>query len=171
MIFTFLNTLFLLLEHYSILCIRVPALKLCVRIPTVYLLVRAQLLTAGCAGAAGVFAAGSTTGCTGTAAGLAADGLVIVVGSFGASLCGHGGSLQLKGSGTASCAWAMRREAAASAGSGKSDHFGRLAFGLATYLTGLNLSQFSVHGCIGGHTAASFARNSDKIVLHCSTSS
>jgi len=127
--------------------------------------------SAGVGGPAGGFAAGSTTGCTGTAAGFAvlAD-VVVVVDSFAASLCGQGGTLQIIGIGTAFCASAMRREAAASSGSGKADHFGRVAF-FAKYFTGLNLSQFSVHGCIGGHTSASCLRNSAIIVEHCSTNS
>ena len=54
-----------------------------------------------------------------------------------ASFCGHGGMLQLItcSTGTGSCAWAMRRETAASAGSGKADHFGTVAFGAPTRLT------------------------------------
>ena len=51
--------------------------------------------------------------------------------------CGHGGMLQLVtfSIGTGCCAWAVRRETAASAGSGKADHFGTVAFGAPTRLT------------------------------------
>ena len=99
--------------------------------------------SAGVGGAAG-FAAGATTGCSGTActgfgvvfAALAPADVVVVVDSFAASLCGQGGTLQTIGIGTAFCASAMRREAASSAGSGKADQllFGRVAF-FARYFT------------------------------------
>ena len=93
------------------------------------MVVVSKSLAATCAAAVGFwgFAAGFASFC--------GHGGMLQLISIGT--CGHGGMLQLTtcSIGTGSCAWAMRRETAASAGSGKADHFGRVFFGTPKRLT------------------------------------
>ena len=91
------------------------------------MVVVSKSLAATCAAAVGFW------GFAGSASFCGHGGMLQLISSIGT--CGQGGTLQLISIGTGSCAWAMRRETAASAGSGKADHFGRVAFGTPTRLT------------------------------------